>query len=289
MPRTLSLRGTQRLEGLCDGLGDVSAGARRRIRIGRGSAGIERLEARFVGPAFSPHRHDTYAIGVTLSGVQSFRYRGAQRYGLAGQCHVLHPDEVHDGGPGTETGFSYRIVYIDPALVQTALGGSALPFVADPIVAGDGRRDALPAALWRLDEPIDDVARVEIVAAVADFLERASGAPARRPGSLPLASLSRIRDLIAADPTKRPSIETLEAVSGLDRWALARQFRAAFGTSPSAFRTMRQLDRARRLIRDGLPLAEVAVDAGFADQSHMSRLFKRAYGLTPARWAAALA
>ena len=289
MPRTLSLHGAHRLEGLCDGPDDASADAGRRIRIGCGSAGIERLEARFVGPAFSPHRHDTYAIGVTLSGVQSFRYRGAQRYGLPGQCHVLHPDEIHDGGPGTETGFSYRIVYIDPALVQTALGGRSLPFVADPIV-GDGIfHGALPASLWRLDEPIDDVTRVEIVAAVADFLERASGVSARRPGSLRLASLSRIRDLIAADPTERRSIETLEAVSGLDRWALARQFRAAFGTSPSAFRTMRQLDRARRLIRDGLPLAEVALDAGFADQSHMSRLFKRTYGLTPARWAAALA
>ena len=57
----------------------------------------------------------------------------------------------------------------------------------------------------------------------------------------------------------------------------------------SRFRTMRQLDRARWAMRDGLALAEAALAAGFADQSHMSRLFKRAYGLTPAKWAAALA
>jgi len=94
--------------------------------------------------------------------------------------------------------------------------------------------------------------------------------------------------LIVANPATRHSIETLEGVSGLDRWALARQFRAAFGTCPSNFRTMRQLDEARRMIRGGLPLAEAALGAGFADQSHMSRMFKRAYGLTPAKWAAAL-
>jgi AraC-like DNA-binding protein len=127
---------------------------------------------------------------------------------------------------------------------------------------------------------------------VADLLERVARPGDRKPGSKPrtlrLAGLSRVRELIAADPATRPDIETLEAVAGLDRWALARQFRAAFGTSPSRFRTMRQLDRARRMMRAGLPLAESAAAAGFADQSHMSRLFKRAYGLTPAKWAAAL-
>lgn len=288
MGRKLYQRSAGRLEGLCDGVGHDFRGARNRIRIGRGSAGIERLEARLVGQAFSPHRHDTYAIGVTLSGVQTFRYRGTQRYCLPGQCHVLHPDEMHDGGAGTGEGFRYKIAYIDPALIQQALGGRVLPFVSDPIVENSVFQDALPRGLWRMEEPMDDVQRIELVAAVADLLDRAARSGARKQGFLRLASLLRVRDLIIADPTIRHSIETLEGVSGLDRWALARQFRAAFGTSPSGFRTMRRLDAAGRMIRDGLPLAVAALEAGFADQSHMSRLFKRAYGLTPARWAAAL-
>jgi AraC-like DNA-binding protein len=52
---------------------------------------------------------------------------------------------------------------------------------------------------------------------------------------------------------------------------------------------MRQLDRARRLIASGMPLAAAAAEAGFADQSHLSRRFKRTYVLTPGRWATALA
>jgi AraC-like DNA-binding protein len=288
MHRKLFQRSECRLEGLCAGPADDGYGAGNRIRIGRGSTGIERLEARFVGQAFSPHRHDTYAIGITLSGVQTFRYRGTRRYCLPGQCHVLHPDEMHDGGAGTVKGFGYKIVYIDPSLVQQALGGKSLPFVSDPIVEKTVFQDVLPRALWRLEEPIDDVARIEIVTAVADLLARASGTDIKKQSSLRLESLLRVRDLIVANPATRHSIETLEGMSGLDRWALARQFRAAFGTCPSNFRTMRQLDEARRTIRGGLPLAEAALQAGFADQSHMSRMFKRAYGLTPAKWAAAL-
>jgi AraC-like DNA-binding protein len=81
----------------------------------------------------------------------------------------------------------------------------------------------------------------------------------------------------------------LEKTAGLDRWTLARQFRAAFGTSPSRFRIMRQLDQVRRLLRDGASLAEASGAAGFADQSHMSRHFKRAYGLTPGAWVSVIA
>nr|WP_243696352.1 helix-turn-helix domain-containing protein [Aeromicrobium camelliae] len=76
-------------------------------------------------------------------------------------------------------------------------------------------------------------------------------------------------------------------MAGLDRWTLARQFRAAYGTSPSRFRTAQQLQTARRLMLEGRPLAEAAALAGFADQAHLTRMFKRAYGITPAAWRAA--
>src|SRR5580692_10557583 len=118
MTGNLSAGADRRLERLCGPASGLDGRARRaRMRIGRGAEGIERLEAHFLGQAFAPHRHDTYAIGVTLAGVQTFRYRGEQRTPLPGQLHILHPDEVHDGGSGTDEGFAYRIVYIDPRLI----------------------------------------------------------------------------------------------------------------------------------------------------------------------------
>ena len=90
---------------------------------------MERIEAFFSGPGFNPHRHDTYAIGTTLSGVQSFQHSHFQRHSLPGNILVLHPDEVHDGQAGTEAGFRYRMVYIEPALIQQVLGGKPLSFI----------------------------------------------------------------------------------------------------------------------------------------------------------------
>jgi AraC-like DNA-binding protein len=258
-----------------------------RIRFGGGGEGIERFEASLVGEAFSSHRHDTYAIGVTLAGVQTFRYRGSLRRCLPGEWHVLHPDEPHDGTPGTEDGFGYRIFYVDPGLVQDALGGQPLPFVTDPVVAGGGIDPALAAYLTDIDGSLDEVETVEVTAMIADMLRRhATGRPG--PRRLDLEAVGRVRALLADDPATRHPATELERVSGLDRWTVARQFRAAFGTSPTRFRTQRQLDVARRLMREGRPLGEVAAAAGFADQSHLTRMFKRAYGLTPASWTAAV-
>jgi AraC-like DNA-binding protein len=266
------------------------AGGRRadRIRIASGAEGIERVEAHFHGQAFSPHRHDTYAIGITLTGIQTFHFRGKRWHCLPGQCHILHPDEPHDRGAGTDEGFSHRIAYIDPSLVQEALRGKPLPFVAHPVADAARLPEGCAWEIWDIDGEIDDVARIQLVAAVVNLLVSVSSGAAKKSGPLALSRLSRVRDLITAAPAERRSMDELERLSGLDRWTIARQLRAAFGTSPSRFRTLRQLDRVRRSVKRGTCLAEAALDAGFADQSHLSRQFKRAYGLTPARWAAAL-
>jgi AraC-like ligand binding domain len=96
-------------------------------------APIERVENRLVGAAFSPHRHDTYTVALTMAGVQSFNYRGAMRHSLPGQVLILHPEELHDGHCDDEAGFSYRAAYVPPTHVQAVLGGAELPFVVNGV------------------------------------------------------------------------------------------------------------------------------------------------------------
>jgi len=273
VPETVSRADTGCLERSCDA-----------IRVGAGGPGIERVEARFARKAFSLHRHDTYALGITTAGVQEFRYRGARRICLPGQLHFLHPDELHDGGPATPDGFAYRIAYVEPAVVQAALGGRPLPF-AEPV------RDACPATaglvalLADIDEPLDELGVAAAATAVADALEAAAGqAPSGDP--IDTAAVTAVREHLAAHATEETRAADLERIAGMDRWSVARQFRRAFGTSPDRYRRMRRLAVARDAIAAGEPLAAVAAGTGFADQSHMTRHFTRAYGLTPGRWAA---
>lgn len=248
--------------------------------------GIERIEAYFAGHAYEPHRHDTYAIGYTIAGVQSFDYRGSRADSLPGNVIVLHPDEVHDGHAGADDGFHYRMLYIEPYLIQQALGGmTPLPFVRQAVSRDARLRAALRLALDGLEDPLEPLQVDQFVAALAEALLANDGSLRRRRSS-PVAkrAVETARQVIAAHVDRAVSSEELEAATGIDRYQLARHFRAHFGTSPYRYLTMRRLARASALIREGLPLAEAAVAAGFADQSHMTRQFKGAFGLPPGRW-----
>jgi AraC-like DNA-binding protein len=279
MPQTLGGMDVDRLERSCS-LGSDS------IRFGPSANGIERAEVHLAACAFEPHRHDTYAIGITTAGVQTFRYRGSRRVCLPGQLHVLHPDELHDGAAGTDEGFGYRILYIPPDLVRDALGGAELPFVADPVQEPIPATRRIASLLIDIDEPINELTSAEIAAAVADSLVSLSGKARHRQARIDLTAVQLVREYLTVHACEPTPASTLEQVAGIDRFTIARHFRWAFGTSPDRYRTLRRLAVARVAIEGGRSLARTAADAGFADQSHMTRQFKRTYGVTPGRWMA---
>lgn len=280
MPHDLGQQARQGLERLCANAAEDC------IVSAPGAAGMERIEARFHGSAFDLHRHDTYAIGVTLSGVQRFRYRGAMRHSLPGQVIVLHPDELHDGGAGTEDGLRYRMLYLEPSLMLDCLGGASLPFVRDAVVSDRALCTTLLSALAPLDRELDELFVVDFMAQLTQCLRRHAGQPAKPMAKTAWRAASLARDYLEENAERTVRSEELEAITGLDRYMLSRHFRATFSTSPHRFLLMRRLQRARRMIEAKEPLAEIAVAAGFSDQSHFIRHFKKAFGVTPGRWSA---
>jgi AraC-like DNA-binding protein len=257
---------------------------------GRGPIeGVELFQAWFSGPAFARHRHDTYAIGVTEVGVQTFDYRGRVESSRPGQVVVLHPDEMHDGRAGAAGGFGYRIVYVEPARIAAAVRAitgrpTPLPFVREPVSHNPVLARAVMAAFRSPPEP--GLALDALVLRLAEGLlaDTDRYPPDYGPLRLDHPALARGRAFL---DSQRAIVRSaaLEAVTGLSRYELARQFRAVYGTSPYRYSLMRRLDFARDLLRGGTPLAELALQAGFADQAHFTRMFRSAYGVTPGRYA----
>jgi AraC-like DNA-binding protein len=281
MPKTVDRPAAGRLEGSC------GASARDWLRFAPPAGAIQRVEAFFAGHAFDPHRHDTYALGITLSGVQRFDYRGAEATSLTGDLIVVHPDERHNGRAGSVEGFRYRMGYVEPSLVAAALQdrASALPFVRRAVLDDRRLRHALARLLSGFDRKPEPLEAAELVVDLADAL-LALDPSAQRPhsGAATSAAVDHGRAFLDAHHDRVVASDELEAVTGLSRFELARQFRRRLGTTPYRYLTMRRLDRTRALIRSGSSLAEAAADAGFADQSHMTRQFGAAFGLSPGRW-----
>lgn len=269
------------LERSCETYGD-------RIEHARPWRGIERIAARFHGNGFSPHRHDTYAIGITLSGVQTFRYRGSLRFSMPGQVIVLHPDEVHDGAAGTDDGLVYRMLYLPPELIGEAGGDNSrpLPFVTHPVVSDPQLRHSLAELLDDLAQEPQDLLLDDALPRIVAGLQRHSAVTVRSPGALACQAVLRAKDYLDSQASNAVSSQDLEAVAGLNRYELARQFRRLLGTSPHRYLVMRRLDRARLALRAGAGLADAAAAAGFSDQPHFTRHFKKTYGMPPGRWQA---
>lgn len=248
------------------------------------AGGQQRIEARLSGFQFAPHRHDTYAIALTLEGVQCFDYCGSARHSLPGGVVVIHPDERHDGRPGTSDGFRYRSIHIEPARIQAMLGGMGLPFLAAG-TSSDLRLikpvKALLADYWRpLGELELDDALFDLSTALA-----ALSLPRRRGKPVDHDAAELAREFILDHWNSDVSLACLERATGRDRWKLSRDFRALFGTSPYRYVLMRRLERARDMLGDGHASVDVAAACGFADQSHFTRQFRNAFGVTPRKWA----
>jgi AraC-like DNA-binding protein len=183
------------------------------------------------------------------------------------------------------------MLYLAPALVE-AVAAEVLPGARPaPLWRPVARDAALAAAFERghawlaapRPHPADALARDEAgFALVAVVLARQAGvAPAR--GATP--AIARARQRLDDDPADDPGLAGLAAEAGLSRFQLLRGFARELGLTPHAYLVQRRLALARSLIDGGAAIADAAAQAGFADQSHLTRLFRRCWGYTPSDYA----
>lgn len=246
--------------------------------------GQHRIEAHLSGCQFAPHRHDTYAVALTLQGVQSFDYRGCERHSPPGGVVVIHPDERHDGRPGTCDGFRYRGIHIEPGRIQRMLGGRELPFIAGGTSTDPRLIRAVRVLLADYQRPLGELEFDDALYDLSTVLSALS-MPRRPLKLLDYCAAERAREFLIAHWNKDVTLACLEQVSGRDRWKLSRDFRALFGTSPYRYLLMRRLEQARRMLASSQAPADIAVACRFADQSHFIRHFRNAFGMTPGKWA----
>jgi AraC-like DNA-binding protein len=275
-----------RLERSCAGAG--ADWLREEAAVG----GVARLRARLTRRAFSKHRHDTYTVALTESGVQEFDYRGRIHRSLPGQLVILHPDELHDGRPATADGFSYRCIYLDPAAVYEVVRSergrrACLPFVAEPVLDDPALARAVAEAFTMPRAPLEPLAATELMHRVCVALLRiARYEPgATKAQRLSQMALTRVREYLDANCTRIVAAAELEGACGESRFTINAQFKRRYGTTPYRYLLMRRLDYVRRHLSGTSTLAGLAQDAGFSDQAHLTRMFRSAIGMTPGAFA----
>lgn len=242
------------------------------------------LKARFRTHRYDLHTHPTYVIALVTAGREQVRL-GRTRVGVEpGQVLVVNPEEPHDGEAGCESGWSYRTFYPPPALMAQAAGelGQPMPRFHPAAIADPALADALALAHHQAEQADAD-AEATLLLAIGRLLAHAGDSRPIRPPPASARRMATYRDLIAADPAQPHTLESLATACGVTRFQVIRDFRHATGLTPGTYLRDRRVRMARALIEQGAPLAEAALAAGFADQSHLSRAFKQAQGFSPGK------
>ena len=250
---------------------------------------LEFLTAKYMSQEFAPHTHDSYAIGVVEHGALSFQYHAPSDVVSSGNIMIIHPEEVHTGKCVGSHGCNYRMIYVKPQIMREAFSqlhkkSDRYPYfrnqnISDPVLAAkilQTHRAFECAALSDLEkESIILMLFTELVA------RHASPGSFVKPVKTEKVAVKKARRYLVDRRKENISLKELASRVNMSPFHLNRVFKAEMGLPPHAYLTQIRIQEAMRLLRKGKPIADVALQTGFCDQSQFTKRFKQLVGTTP--------
>lgn len=255
-----------------------------------GIPGIELFKAHLFHHTFDKHFHEGYTIGINDSGQGCFLYQGETRYAYPGSFHLINPGAVHTGQAKSSAGWGFRDLYISVPLIEHLLAqlewnGQGLPYFSEPVVWDRPLQSSFHTLFQALSEPAPQLEQQSLLLDVLSRVFRhAKPCPELRSPKPETKAVACIRAYLEAHYTENISINALAQLVGFSPYYLIRSFHQQVGLPPHRYQRQWQLLQAKRSLRTSKPLSEIAVDHGFYDQSHLNRVFKRAFGITPGQY-----
>lgn len=237
---------------------------------------------------YALHSHTQWSLGAVTAGESTFQYRN-ERYPIqAGTLVMMNPHWVHACNPVDERPWSYLMLYVDADwLTRLRFDAGLLDALCwQDITTAVIRERKWYAGYCRMSACLLDSKRdlLDKQTAVVEFLgalmHELAGQPAQ-PLSRTPAVLQELAAYLDAHAAEEVSLDTLCERSGYSPGHLIRAFKQHFGFTPHAYLINRRIQLGQRELKGGTPIAEAALNAGFADQPHFQRTFKRLVAATP--------
>jgi AraC-like DNA-binding protein len=241
---------------------------------------------------YAKHWHDTFSIGLISRGRCNYINRTETAQACVGTVVLMNPGDVHACNPVRGERWSYRMLYIDvPWLCETqAAAGINSSHCFTPFSTIATTQPELYDGLNRLFDTLIDpqIEHLEKQIAALSFMgmlhlrlgtsRSAHGKKAPR--------LTRAADFIRQNCTRSLRLEEICAEASLSPSQLIRTFKAAHGLTPHAYQLNCRIEFCRSQLRAGHSIADVALAAGFSDQAHFQRSFKKFVAVTPGQYQA---
>ncbi|HXS22044.1 MAG TPA: AraC family transcriptional regulator [Steroidobacteraceae bacterium] len=255
--------------------------------------GLSLLRADFTDHEYRPHVHSEMVVAVTESGGAIITAHGLEAEARPDRLFVLNPEEVQSARMGQSRRWVYRSFYFGEEALEDIRRGLGLPrqpsFPSSAI--GDATLILGFRSLHLALEQRSDVSEIrerllQVFARMYADCGTAVSSIEARPDDW--AQFRKVAEVVREHRLDELRLDSLAAVANLTVFQLIRLFKRVAGLTPHAYLVQLRLDEARRHLRNGMPIAEAAMAAGFYDQSALSNHFRRSYGITPAQYAIAV-
>ncbi len=246
---------------------------------------LELLHTQNVADGYAKHLHEEYALCYLQTGLVKTHYKGSSHLSPAQSFTVMNPTEPHRGEVISEENASYYSLYLSASSLQQVccevFAKPVLPYFGQPIIFDKPLARKLHCFLSALKRSNLE-AQTYYIAFVTQLLQHHADTTFVLPAlKQDVSTVERAKNYLHAHYQSDITLDELAGVVGLDRAYLIRTFKKAAGLPPHAYLTQVRLNEAKKQLTRGLPIAEVALNTGFADQSHFSRVFKHTFGITP--------
>jgi AraC-like DNA-binding protein len=250
---------------------------------------VEVRYSRYSKAAFHKHTHLAHSIGVITRGETNFTlYSSGQEEKIparAGEVVLINPAQVHACNPLPGSDFAYYMLYIGAGFVERLNRPDENLVFSTPLLRDPWLHSELLThckLLFQAERQIRAAVLQDLLANIF-FLYAESNQPAENAdpdaGRLELARQHLLNHLSEDTP-----LQTLAQISGLSPYYFVRAFHQRYGLPPHTYKLQERIHLAMRQLKDGQPLAQIALQAGFADQSHFTRKFKTLVGTTPGHY-----
>jgi AraC-like DNA-binding protein len=237
---------------------------------------------------YPPHFHETWAIGVVQSGLVQLRTARGEWIGGPGTILAFAPGEIHSAAALSPDGYRYRMVYPTAELIRgisqhDRADASDRPFEIPVFTDHDLAEKLVTAHQPLMDGHRGTDAESRLVSALRSLWRNHQSARSSAEGhaAVDLRAVECARDYLGARFAKQVRLASVAAECGMSSFQLIRVFQRVLGVSPYAYLVQLRVNRARDLLHQGIGVSEVAYSCGFSDQSHLTRVFKKAIGVPP--------
>lgn len=235
--------------------------------------------------AFPRHTHERFTVGLFGPRNGSITTGGVSHSAEPGSILAIPPDQTHSAEPLRSSGWTYRTLYPSARIMDLALADSSAhphPAFDRPVISDSSLARRIGELHTRLESGPPSL-RVEetLIEVLRSLVDRHATRRSSVAATVPAYAVVQARSYIDAHFGTPIKLSDLSAVCGISAFHLIRSFRASTGMPPHAYLTQVRANRAREMLVRGEQLSAVAYACGFADQSHLTRVFKKIFGITP--------